>query len=384
MAKARDSSIEIPGVASDIALTSQEIDAIEDQVSLQQVLMSLGQSSDMATVRLYRQGKAGEPDKFLKMFSPTEWLAYDLAGVLQDYGGGDYRIRVYNEKTRLLKNVPASIEEPRGGIKRQLEPLTSTPQPNNNDLLNAIGQLAITMQSATMAAIEKLAITLTPKPVESRADFFKELQLMKAIFEPAQKSDPMQAFMAAVTFLKENTPRDGETTGADVFMSLVEKFAPKLLGAMEMNAQAALPRQPASAPARAISPGPAVNVSATPLQTASDVPGAPAPDISREESEMNLRLKMSVGFLVAQAKAGNPVDTYADMILDNVGDDLHAQILTKTTQELSAFLAQYDPEVLKHSEWFAQLHAALLEMLTEQPEEGTTETIPGAASDTLP
>ena len=343
---------------------------VEAEMQLHNVLATLGASDGGVRIMLYRTGRNGEKDSFLKQFSTQEWLGYDLAGVLADYGGGDFRVRVYDAQTKLRKNVPIRIEEPRNGIKK---PEMLPPPPNNGpDILAAIGQ----MTQAMLAGFQTLARELAPKQ-ESRQDLLKEMAMMRDILAPAQAApqiNPMEVFLKGVDFARSIIPanKDGETTGNDVFLELVRQFGPALgQAAARMTDGASVPRlETAPAPARQITTEPAAPAT------------GPAPNVpTPEQEEMNIRMMTAVKFLNDQAAADNPVETYAEMVADNVPPELLQQFASQETETLLQYLTQFNSDVPKHAEWYGRLHTAIKQLLTEDDGSGTTDPLePGAST----
>lgn len=383
MAKARDTGA-IEGEA--LRLSDDETD--ETTIALEQVLATLDESHQQARVLLYRCGKAGERDKFLRQLSPTEWRSYDMAGVLADYGGGNYRIRVYNEHTKLVRNVAIEIEEPRGGAKPRLQEAPSVipaPAPTNNaEILTAVSQLATAMQTAMLQGFERLATTLAPKQ-ESRGDWLEELIRMKTLFAPAGGGvDNVNTLMKMFDFVKEAMPREGESSTADVFRDLVKEFAPVLAQAAQQRGMngapilAAPPLAPGAAPRRPVSAGPVGAATPTPPAPTAPAPVAePVAPVITEHDEMSLKLRFAVGFLIQKAEQGRAADEIADTVLDMLPEEMYDALAETPTPEVISHLSALDARVVTHSEWFAALHAAVKERLTVDPEPDTTAK-PGA------
>lgn len=374
MAKARETGT-LPDAVSGYDDTDEALNALE------QTLATLD-DAQQARVLLYRQGANGTRDKFLKQMTPLEWRSFDLAGVLADYGGGSFRVRVYNEDTKLVRNVGFEIEEPRGGAKPRLAEVAPVPAQNNAEILAGIAQLATTMQATMLTGFKELATALAPKQ-ESRQDFLNELTVMKTLFAPqtnGAKSElgNLDALMRMFEFVNEKIPRTGESSGADVFRDLIKEFAPVLAQAAQRMsvAQPVAPVLPA--PARPVTPAPVGAAPPTPTQPA---PEPAAPQFTEEEQEMSLRLKLAVGMMLKKAELGEPAEDFADSVLDWIPEDMYDSLATTATPELIGHLAAIDARVTLHSEWFAALHAAIKERLTEEPPTGTN-TEPGASEST--
>jgi hypothetical protein len=375
------------GPVSDVTAGYDDTD--EALNALEQTLATLD-DAQQARVLLYRQGANGTRDKFLKQMTPLEWRSYDLAGVLADYGGGNFRVRVYNEDTKLIRNVGFEIEEPRGGAKPRLDIIpASVPQQSNADILAGIAQLATTMQSAMLTGFKELATALAPKQ-ENRQDFLNELTVMKTLFAPANggrnEFGNLDALMKMFEFVSEKIPRTGESSGADVFRDLIKEFAPVIAQAAQRVSAQPAPFPPAQV--RPITAAPVGAAAPTPVYRNDAAPGpfqnnaAPvAEPISKEEEEMTLRLKLAVGMMLKKAEQREPAEDFADSVLDWIPEGMYESLASTPTPEVIGHLAAIDARVMTHSEWFAVLHSAIKERLTEEPEEGTTP-IPGASEST--
>jgi len=368
----------------------------EQEFQLDSVLASLGDSDEKARVMLYRVGKSGEKDKYLRKFTPQEWLDYGQDGVLYDYGGGSYRVRVYDARSKLRANTGLELEEPRTMSRAPVPPYParlseSLPHAapssvGGADILAAVGAMAQAMQTAMTAAFDKLAGAIQQQP--KREDMLREMLQLKQLFTPDAKPAPtpiitqpdsLETFMKAVTFVKENlSPNSGETGPADVFLEMAKHIVPVIaeqarIGAQITAAQAA-PLVARVVPGRAVHAGPPLPETAVPAATE-------IPQSENTESDMNFQLKMAVGFLVQQAKNESDPETYADMVLDNVAPELIEEWRAKPADELLTWLASINPEVSNHAQWFREVHASIVAALVEETAADAAET--GAAGDPL-
>jgi hypothetical protein len=376
----------------------------EGELQLDSVLASLGDSDEKARVMLYRVGKNGEKDKYLRKFTPQEWLDYGQDGVLYDYGGGSYRVRVYDKNSKLRANTGIELEEPRtargptppypsrlGEVAHVAAP---APAPQGADVLTAVNAMMQAMQATITQAFDKLGAAMQVQP--KREDFLRELVQYKTLFaaQPApvapvvQSPEPLDVFMKAVSFVKENlSPREGngETGPADVFLELARSFAPVIADQARLGAltQAGAPTARSagpSAPTRAVQPGPPlVSTAGTPVRTATAASSAPSVERPSEGADVDFQMKMAVGFLVNQARNESDPQTYAELVLDTVDPTVIEQWRAQPSDALIEWLAGYDPEVRKFSVWFKQVHAEIVAILADE----SAAPEPGANADPL-
>ena len=74
-------------------------------IKLITVIKQLSESDAEGWIRVYRRIDDGrKPDLFLDEFSPADFLAQKFNGIRETWGGGDYRIRVFNAKGQLVGN----------------------------------------------------------------------------------------------------------------------------------------------------------------------------------------------------------------------------------------------------------------------------------------
>jgi len=330
----------------------------EDDIAA--ILAHLGNDT-AAHVRLYRENKGGR-DAFIQKFSPQEWIDFDIDGVQENYGGGNYRVRVYDEKSKVRGNRGFSVEAPPRANGAAAPPAPAV------DIATVVTQAVTAALGAVMERIAPALQAVAHQP--SRSDMLAELLQMKQIFAPAVGAvaaplDPLDMLQKVLAITKDLAPRDGETTVADVFLNLAKEFAP-IIGDNIKRAQQAAPVPGAAPPApqRAISAGPALPPA-----------NSPAPQPAEDEAMVS-SLKWSIGFLVAQAEADHEPGPYAEMVLDNLPAEMLDKSLTMSDEQLLVMLAHYDPRVSAHAEWFKRLRGEMRDLLTPEPESGTN-TLPG-------
>jgi len=345
-------------VAKALVAAQQEDNMENGEEDISAILARLG-NDNKAHVRLYREVRGGKLE-FLDKFSPAEWLALDVDGVKDNYGAGDYRIRVYDEHSKVRGNRGFSIA--------RLPTLNAVPAPPVAQAPSEhIASVVANAVAATLAPVlERLA-----SATGNRESFLRELVQYKTLFAPvaAAASLPMPApndpldMLRKVLDISKDLKSDGaEKTVSDVMLELLQQFGPVLTERMQQM-RAASGAAGAAPQARGIVAGPVLPTTptgATQVQSAED------------------SMRFSVSFLVAQAEMKKDPELYADVVLDQLPQDWIEQSMSMTTDELLALLATLDPRVNQHAEWFRELHTKMKELTA--PDEPGINDAPGGDS----
>lgn len=333
----------------------------DDDISFQNLLNELGLNDDGGKVIVYKLEK-GDYGKqtFLIQCTPAE---FDMT-MLQD---PDYHLDGFHDFKIVLRNKMNIVKAkrvsamPDKNFKRSSNIEVVAPSANNsNDILNAI----MVMQANT----EKLIAAMMTKPVEPQKttmQMLQELAYMREVMgigaQPAQPVHSIKDTLELAREIADMTNGDGGGGSGSLFRML-EKYAEPIMGAIASA-------QPAPAPIAQIQ-APRIN----PLPAASKIPASPHgvnevpnpanlvpinnnPPITAEGNEMNFMLKMYLKTLVNQAARDADVDLYADLVLDQVGDDIFTHIEKPTWfDDLKAI----EPDVEPHFDWFSRLRASLM------------------------
>jgi hypothetical protein len=333
------------------------VEETEDE-ALAAVLSSLGENSG-ASVRIYRQGGGGYRDvTFLTEWMPSE---YSLTRLQGDYGGGTYRIHV-RQGGQLLAN---------SGVKVEARKDMQAAPPVRDPALSAVqAQIA-----ALVALVEKVATVQAP-PVaqQSRMDWLKELQVMQLLFGGGQSApraqDPFDMLTKMLVLQKElgslaGGGGDAEPGTMSVLMKAMETFAPVLQNAAAGRAAPAVGYQANPMPPLDGVGQPFNDENTLPsLPVAAAAPG-PAP-ATNQETDM---LRMYVMMLIAEAAQGIDPEAYALLITQKLQRDQIDELLKP--DNWFERLAEFEPKVSPHREWFSDLRDIVFEILTQ---EGMTDT----------
>jgi hypothetical protein len=339
-----------------------------------------GESLNTALQTLYEEMGVGEDGDAMvhisKLDTPTPgkesnvWKdtpdKYDLHQIAQTFGSGEYRVRVYVKGSTGHRVVKANkvfswLLTPQEEQRLKNPPSTEAPI-TAQSIASIVAETVRNMMPQTQApAIDPLmmmntaiamAKQLTPPP-QPQIGILELLQMQKEMLAIKRESEPPPA-------------REGGSNVNDVVIAMAETFGPTLAGliARDKAMQAAQAQQ--AQPVQQL-PQP------EPLPMAE--PMTPLPDsnnFTNEEStdDMNamamMKLKMGISFLISQAKAGNDVATYADMIFDNVPGDALVEILKQA--DPVQWLINIEPKVSEYRAWFTLLLDECKNMVQEEPE----------------
>lgn len=305
-----------------------------------------------AVVKVYRAGggpqitgRPGAPkmsirDQYLYECPPDEFSEELLQ---EGYGEGIYRIRLYGtggDGYGLLLNRKIEIG-PRPNWKRQSERASDGLAGASINIAAPEGGDAIARALTTALQPILTAMAGMASQGNNRKAMLEEMQLMAQIVRGNQPAaNPMEMFRAFSEFSREMNP-GGDEGGMGVFSRLIDKFAPAFMEALQKG-NAAAPTTPV--------------LTAPVAQPAASAAAQPA-----GEDEAVLKLKMGLSFLVMQAEADNDPETYAGVVIDNVPPESLAGLAAMP--DPIAHLATFEPKILQHREWFAELMGAVKEEL---------------------
>ncbi|NIT36958.1 MAG: hypothetical protein GTN49_10755 [candidate division Zixibacteria bacterium] len=322
-----------------------ELDALEGMIS------EFSGAAD-TVVNVYRQGD-GKNLSFLFRTNPGEMTGGEIMERCRDnYGTGDYRIHI-RQGPRLRANKPFSVE-----AKKEPDPATQSGsmdtaaiiammQDNNNRTMQ--------MFSETMRALsEGLRGREQPAfdPVAASQAMVQQLAVLQKMAKPEDTSTKaVEMLVQGLTLAKEFAPNQGETNSSDILLQALKTFGePLAKGVEQMQA------------------GKTTGALAGPHdpQTASD---------AEREREMGIRkmmLKQQLGFLVQNAAAGKNPELYAELLLDQLGEEQVLSFVNKP-DALDQLIA-IDGNVANYRPWFEALRGHILALTGAT---GETELIPG-------
>lgn len=311
-------------------------------IAIQKVLGELGDDPSGVKVNLYRPAAQGRKMTFLKSYAPSEFTP---EAVQIDFPlGGDFHVHV-RQNGELVTRAELSIE-----------PLPVKPEapPDSGAQMQPV--IATMMEGFKMLAE---GMRQTQAQTQSRTEMLKEMAMMKDLFAPAQSAAPAQVDQMSLVLkgmeLAKQFGGDAapDPSGNRIWEKLIETFGAPIAGIV---AQAQTGAKPAPAATKQL-PVPAQSELANGAQIEKD---KPAPE--NDEMFKRVKFKAAMVFIHQQAIAGNPVETYAEMAVDNVpAEDL--QPLMERPDWLAA-LAEVEPGVMQHQEWYGALRTEILRLLT--------------------
>lgn len=334
-----------------------EVDALEGMIS------EFSGSAD-TVVNVYRQGD-GKSLSFLFRTHPGEMTGGEIMEQCRDhYGTGSYRVHI-RQGPRLVANKPFSVE-----AKKEPEEDERYRRDDNGREMLAFITAQMNNQQAmfanTMTAFAEVfkgnqQNTQPPfDPVAMQTSLIQSLAALKQMSEGKDESkSAIEMFIQGITLAKDLAPKDGETNTSDLLLKGLEMFGPTI---SEATKQAAMRR---------------TNSEQVPPGNGQQNLQAPNADAERER-EMGLQkmmLKQQLGFLIAQAKSGKDPELYAELLLDQVGEERVLQFIGQP--DAMKKLIELNPEVSTVQVWFDRLRYAILD-LTNDDDAGETESTEGA------
>lgn len=380
-------------VASRRDVAAEEVGTAEDDLrsDLRNLLTELesGEDEHEIKIKFYEMPKGGGRKAFLFELYNTNESFYQR--LIDDYGTGTYMWRMYVDGT-LRKSRQLRVRAPNP------KPRTETPSTSGIE--------------ERMARLEELLA----KSKESDSDTFEKnmrmMMLMREMFpqqtpQSLNMNDIVKAFPAFATGLAAlkdvfgggggnafNSLKDAlgliETakglvpdSGGDEpgLMGMLKGAVPQFMEMMnrQHGAELANPQQPQRAQVTAI-PAPVpvmtqqVAAKATPAPQTTTTTTTPLPQAATQtEDPANMSpLTLQLMMLCNAAKNGEPVEKWANVVLDMLNDEQTDDLLIRL-DDPSAFdwlVSQYHP-VSMHRAWFEALKSAIIEQFVdEEPETG--------------
>lgn len=340
---------ETPPVDSDSSRRPHVVEPIDDagSLALGAVLDELGALDD-ATIMLYRLAGRGQELEYVATLTPeqVQGEASLLEMIRLEHGGGTYRVHV-RDGAGLIANRRIVIAERKGS-------------PAADGGLSAV---IATMMDRQAQQFAELIRTLAPRndAASTEEAMLARIKTMAEIVRPAQGTDTKELLgllMQGVTLGKSMQP-PVDVGGEGLMASALAAFAPVIADAAAQRR--AMPvRRIGASQAKAPPPAAATAAQATPPAA------APAAEVPADD-DAELRGLLRIVLRAAEADADE--ELYAELVLDQVGEDQLKPLATAPEGvDLVAMLAQVEPAVLQHREWFGRLIAAIVELMNDEPD----------------
>lgn len=213
-----------------------------------------------------------------------------------------------------------------------------------------IERAMLTMQLKAAEQMQTFMLSIVSKlstPAQTGPTFAELVTLVKSLQGERSERDPIKDVQRllelrdqvqgppAIVATDDEDPEAGGrkgATNADVFLKLADTFGPAIVNVLKPGSAPAVP--PAVAPGAAAS---------------SEPTGAAAGDAPSAEQRLRSALNL---LLVGAARGGYP-QAYAEVALDELGDDL-ARLVLARPNALDQ-LAAMAPQVTQHREWFGHV-----------------------------
>jgi len=290
---------------------------------------------------------------------------YDLRAIAMDHGTGRYRVKVYVKQPTGPKVLKANKVFP-----WKLSPREEAERKGRADPVP-------TAQPLTMAdldsVIERLARAMAPAPPPPAMDPVKMMEMMMTMMakmQPARDkaSDPMETIKLAfeisdrMSSKEPPAPREAGSNANDVFVAMIENFGPVLTGSIQQNIADKRLAQ-GLAPAETQAQQTAVHENPAELPApAGEQPIGPIVIAGFTQDDLD-QMRPGIEFLVAQAAAGNPVETYAELIIDNIPPEA-LQGMIGSPNPVAVMQASCE-NVSKYQEWFTELIDNVKKLLSD-------------------
>lgn len=268
-----------------------------------------------------------------------------VAYLAKKWGGGEYELLVYDKFNHIIKRPRVTIAA------------SVLPEPKADASPQAgVDKLAGVMLEGfkQLAAQQAQLVQQMQRPAETKADWLREIAMMRELFGGNNQSDPLGTLAKVIPVVRDLMPRgEGETNMLDVFMRLAQEFGPAIKAAVEKT--------------------PALTAFVPPAQ-----PGAVTQSIPPEQhgaNQMQLMLKAKLALLCAKAKADADPGPYAAIICEEVSPEVLSNLVNNP--DWLGELAKINPGVKLFPQWFAELREAVIEIMTEAGEGPDNENLTG-------
>ena len=345
----------------------------QDDVSkIQALLKELDMSGGVA--RIFRQ-RPGQAKHEYEGEIPAD--TFTLETIKRAYGGGDYQVRFAAKGGRYVRSIRFSIDpRHKGELDKLLEPPAPVSQNDNSQALLAFMMqqqqaqaqqaqqsmtLMMTMMSESqksMAAIIAAAIGGGGRQVQSEpSSKFIEV-MMPMLTESMKPRGGMAELTENVKLVKELMGSAPEKEEKDDMLEKMMTIGAPLLGAFMSRGQQP---QPQPQPVR-VNP-----VQPQALPTPEQLAQAKAQDLLG-------KLRFVTPVLVRAAKKGSYLDSYVDILNDNLDDEGHEMLVFMLQRDdWISTLFNDNPDVVANRQWFENLREAILNPDEDAPGEETAQ-----------
>lgn len=332
--------------------------SVAAESALEGLLSEFSGSGD-AIVNVYRQIDGANNIAFLFKTTPTEMRGGEIMEKLRDsYGSGDYRVHV-REGHRIVGNKGFSVEA--AAVAE-----VAAVKDNSSDMMAMMMAQMNNQQALMITAIEAFGNRTppaTPDPAAQQLAMVQILATLKEIATPAtpqNADDGVERLIQGITLAQKLGKGDGETNTSDILMEGLRQFAPAIAQATTQGLAA-----------QGVPGAPGAPQLAPPPQ------GEPTPEQAAMFQQTLLRTQLK--FLVKNAQEGRNPELYAELLLDQVGEEKLLEFIgaPDAMDKLIALV----PEVETVRPWFERMRVVILELTApenaDHNEGSEGEFIPG-------
>ena len=328
--------VQLPGAAT-VALPTED----DEETILDRLRSMQGEERDRMKVKVYRKVVGGTGLEWCTDYTVPEWEEGDIARVRQEWGPGNYELRVVSMGKRgiLLRD--------HFRIAPNRDPAPTAPPPQSSELADVVRMLAEGQQRILEAVSQR------PDPT---AQMQSTLALMASMREamglntppppPPPATDPgamLGQLVGAIKTLREvaaevNPPEPPDTSNP---LAMLPQIVDLVKTGMQHQQSAQAPAHPPVEP--------------MPL------PASLQP--TEDEDPMNiLKLRKQLSEMIAMAEKGEPATKGGEYAADNLPDELLPHL---ARQDFFAFLLMIHRGCERHEPWFRAARDHCIKLLSE-------------------
>lgn len=364
------------GVATVPALHSPDDfddDQSDDETAVDRlaVLLSSAAAADRASLKIYKliDGKLS----FCASYSPEQFEDGDFSLVRDNYGGGEFELRLYgvhpgSGKFAVMRKLRMNIAEP---LKNA--PMLQSTNNNQNDtalMFQNMMQFQVEQNRAVIESIQALAQKPQVDPMQQMRDQLGLMSLMREAMGLNNQTQQKSSIGEIVDAIKELQGAASIVTGK---AEEPEDDTMKMLGSITELVKAGMTAPKPPQIPQQFAP---VQIPQTLQQNPIEQNPQPQPEGNEEMNPLAaISLKINFNKLVTMAKENKPPENGAELIYEKMPDEI---VDIMETSEWFEVLTQFAPEVAAHKDWFTKARDLALTLLNEpeEPEE-PGESIPG-------
>lgn len=311
------------------------VTVLDDDSDLERVLSEVGSSAKYIAVSRY--------DTAMKKWAYVEKIPiedFDLESIKTEYGGGNYRGRVYGE-AGYIRHISFTIDSrflPRPVLPPTVTGISNSPPDSSLSEIKDLLRQMILVQSQPKSDPMDMAIRLA--------------EVLRGGASVAAPSTPALGFAEMFSIFKEGMSIGQSASGSGEglsYLPVIEKVGMPLIEAIKTMAN-----RPPQTPV---------------LNKANGGPPLKPPTPQTPEQYLQFALPQILGLAVAKK---DPM-LYADVILDQVPETAYDYLLSVAERpDAISYLSSLHHGVKEHEAWFLTLIGAIKEALTPESESAPT------------